>query len=192
MYYGILWDMDNSRWILPIRSWGDNALMGWQEKGYRERYFKNRPTGIAKSKTLFNSYTTNYDDCMIVVESPLDAARLYSAGIDGGAATFGTSVSPEQLHIMRKTDNLIFAFDNDDAGKKAFQESLKIMSSSGLLYDKSLSFFNVDLGRHKDPDELLKSSGREDMEMHIEVSRKVKNKYDAAQWSANVSDLSID
>jgi hypothetical protein len=28
--------------------------------------------------------------------------------------------------------------------------------------------------------------------MHIEASRKVKNKYDAAQWSANVSDLSID
>ena len=130
---------------------------------------------------------------IIIVEGQFDVMAMHTHGFNNTVGVLGSH--PSFFHIMimaRYADEIVFAFDNDDAGRKAFQESLKIISSSGLLYDKSLSFFNVDLGRHKDPDELLKSSGREDMEMHIEVSRKVKNKYDAAQWSANVSDLSID
>ena len=130
---------------------------------------------------------------IIIVEGQFDVMTMHTHGFNNTVGVLGSH--PSFFHIMimaRYADEIIFAFDNDDAGKKAFQESLKIMSSSGLLYDKSLSFFRVDLGRHKDPDELLKSSGQEDMEMHIEASRKVKNKYDAEQWSANVSDLSID
>jgi len=136
--YGVLWDTENSRWILPIRTWEDNDLMGWQEKGYRERYFKNRPTGIAKSKTLFNSKDTSYNKRMVVVESPLDAVRLYAAGISGGVATFGTAVSPEQLHILRKAEDLIFAFDNDDAGRTAALRMLDLSRKTGF----ECKFFN--------------------------------------------------
>jgi len=160
MYYGILWDTDNSRWILPIRSWGDNSLMGWQEKGYRERYFKNRPTGISKSKTLFNNYVHNYEDCMIIVESPLDAARLHSAGIEGGAATFGTSVSPEQLQLMRKTDNLIFAFDNDDPGRTAALRMLDLSRKTGF----ECKFFNYSGVDHKDIGEMTTIAIRKGIE----------------------------
>lgn len=130
---------------------------------------------------------------VIVVEGQFDVLAMHSHGFINTVGILGSHLSI--FHIMlliRYADEIVFAFDNDEAGKKAYQESYKIIASNGLLYDKTLSFFKVDLGAHKDPDELLKSSGRDDMEMHIEVSRKVKNKYDAAQWSANVSDLSID
>ena len=130
---------------------------------------------------------------VIVVEGQFDVMSMHSNGFTNTVGILGSH--PSFFHIMllaRHADEIIFAFDNDEAGKKAFSESLNIISSSGLLYDKSLSFFRVDLGIHKDPDDLLKVSGKDDMEMHIEASRKVKNKYDAAQWSADVSNLSID
>jgi len=148
--YGVLWDSVNARWILPIRTWEDNELMGWQEKGYRERYFKNRPTGIAKSKTLFNSYNTEYDRRMIVVESPLDAVRLHSAGIMGGLASFGTSISPDQFAIFRETEDLIFAFDNDEPGRVAALRMLDLCRKTGM----ECKFFNYDDVECKDIGEM--------------------------------------
>lgn len=137
-HYGILWDTHNSRWILPIRTWEDNELLGWQEKGMKDRYFKNVPTGVSKSKTMFNSYNTEYDNRMIVVESPLDAVRLHSAGIEGGLASFGTSISPDQFKILRETKDLTFAFDNDDAGRTASLRMLDLCRKTGL----ECKFFN--------------------------------------------------
>jgi len=135
--FGVLWDTNTSRWILPIYSWDQDSLMGWQEKGFRDRYFKNRPTGILKSKTVFFSavsrYAHNaYDDLMVVVESPLDAVRLHSAGITSGVATFGTSVSPDQFAIFRSTKKLVFAFDNDDPGRTAALRMLDISRKTGV------------------------------------------------------------
>lgn len=153
--YSVLWDHPNSRWILPICTWEDNELMGWQEKGYKERYFKNRPTGIAKSKTVFQNYKNTYEDRMIVVESPLDAVRLQSAGIDGGVATFGTAVSPEQFNIFRQTEELIFAFDNDAPGQAAALRMLDICRKTGV----ECKFFNYGDVECKDigemPDSLI-------------------------------------
>lgn len=142
--YGVLWDTTNSRWILPIRTWEDNKLMGWQEKGYKERYFKNRPVGIAKSKTMFHSHSTNYANRMIVVESPLDAVRLHAAGLEGGVATFGTAVSPEQFKIMRETEDLIFAFDNDAPGRTASLRMLDLCRKTGMEC-KFFDYSGVDL-----------------------------------------------
>jgi DNA primase catalytic core len=114
---------------------------------------------------------------VIVVEGQFDVLAMHSHGFKNTVGILGSHLSV--FHIMlliRYADEIVFAFDNDEAGKKAYQESYKIIASNGLLYDKTLSFFKVDLGVHKDPDELLKSSGRDDMEMHIEASRKVKKK----------------
>jgi len=135
--FGVLWDTQNSRWILPIYSWYQDSLMGWQEKGFGEKYFKNRPTGMAKSKTVFYSapsrYATNaYDELMVVVESPLDAVRLHSVGITAGVATFGTSVSADQFSIFRTTGKLVFAFDNDDPGRTASLRMLDISRKTGV------------------------------------------------------------
>ena len=154
--FGVLWDKDSARWILPIRSWNEeDHLMGWQEKGFHERYFKNRPTGMAKSKTVFYSnvsrYIQNeYNDMMIVVESPLDAVRLGSMGIPNGVATFGTSVSPEQFAIFRTTKRLIFAFDNDDPGRATSLRMLDLCRKTGV----ECQFINYDKTNSKDIGEM--------------------------------------
>jgi DNA primase len=121
--YEILWDKNKSNWILPIRDPYTNKLLGWQEKGFTGRYFRNFPQGVKKSISLFgfNNYT---DGELIVVESPLDCARLHSVGVSTGVATFGALVSKEQLKLIRSAKKIIFAFDNDEAGRKTSSDLL--------------------------------------------------------------------
>lgn len=122
--YSIKWNEREDSWVAPIRNAQTNALMGWQEKGQRTRLFRNRPAGVQKSMTLFG-YNVFPKTTMIVVESPLDAARLASIGIHGGVSTFGASVSDAQLDLMRVAGKLIIAMDNpklDESGEKSAKD----------------------------------------------------------------------
>ena len=114
-HYEILWDTRRENWITPIRNAATGALMGWQEKGYRGRFFRNYPSGMKKSESLFG-FKQYIEGDMIVVESPLDVVRLHSLGITGGVATFGSMVSKDQINLIRSADRVIFAMDNDEAG----------------------------------------------------------------------------
>jgi DNA primase len=129
--YGVKWNAATNSWITPIRNPKDFKLMGWQEKSQTQRLFRNRPTGVAKSKTLFGIDRFK-GGTMIVVESPLDAVKLGSFGIAGGVSTFGASVSNEQIQIMKSADKLIIAMDNDAAGKKASLDLLERTRKEGM------------------------------------------------------------
>jgi len=63
---------------------------------------------------------------MIVVESPLDVVRLSSIGISGGVATYGVHISNAQLKIIREADEIVFALDNDEAGRAASKKLLEL------------------------------------------------------------------
>ena len=129
--YGVRWQANDSSWILPIRTVDHNKLLGWQEKGQLSRRFFNRPPGVPKSKTLFGMSCWD-EDQMIVVESPLDAVKLASVGIPGGIATFGATVSQDQIEIMRRAKTLVIAMDNDAAGKKSSQTLLATFRKVGI------------------------------------------------------------
>lgn len=128
-YYEVLWDARNSNWITVIRD-HHGKLMGWQEKGYSSRYFRNYPTGVQKSLSLFGYSQFNGGD-MIVVESPLDVVRLASVGILGGVSTYGSAVSKEQFKLVRSASKIIFAMDNDDAGRASSLDLLHMCQESG-------------------------------------------------------------
>ena len=129
--YGVKWKPAKNSWITPIRDPNGFKLMGWQEKSQTERLFRNRPTGVAKSKTLFGLDTFK-GGTMIVVESPLDAVRLSSLGVFGGVSTFGAVVSNDQLNLMKAADKLIIAMDNDTAGKKSSYDLLNRTRKEGM------------------------------------------------------------
>lgn len=137
--YGILWDETHDAWILPIRDADNFKLVGWQEKGDKGRFFKNQPAGIKKSKTLFGINVVSENEPWVVVESPIDAARLYSLGYNG-VATFGAIMSEDQAKIMRRASVIYAAFDNDEAGKKACEQMLGYARRYGI----ELKFFNYD------------------------------------------------
>lgn len=151
--YGVLWNPINESWITPIRAPYTNKLMGWQEKGQTSRMFKNFPAVfLKKSETLYGLDTFSGGK-MIVVESPLDAVRLYSEGIEGGVSTMGVRVSDRQLDLMSMADQVIFALDNpavDRDAKVATQELYR--RTRGKL--RNVYFFDYGDSTDKDPGDM--------------------------------------
>ena len=129
--YEVLWDEQRFNWITVIRDPYDNKLLGWQEKGHTSRYFKNFPTGVKKSQTLFGLNNYKGGD-MIIVESPLDVVRLRTIGVTGGVSTYGASISVEQINLIRGGERIVFALDNDDAGRAASLSVLALAKSMNM------------------------------------------------------------
>jgi len=135
--HGVLWDEKNEAWILPIRDPDTGALLGWQEKGARGRFFKNQPAGVKKSRTVFGVQVMSSKHTLIVVESPLDAVRLTGLG-HNAISTYGAIISEDQAKIMRRASRVIAAFDNDKAGHTA-NEQIRVMARK---YGMDLYYFN--------------------------------------------------
>lgn len=136
-HYGVLWDEENSCWILPIRDPETYELWGYQEKS-EDGYFSNRPARVVKGNTLFGI------DCFqgrtaILLESPLDCLRLYTAGIYGGLSSFGAKVTDAQMELLFDiADVIIIAMDNDEAGRAAAKDIKQRYLRSG----KTIKFIN--------------------------------------------------
>ncbi|MEV5265211.1 toprim domain-containing protein [Streptomyces werraensis] len=112
---GVLWRPDKRRWILPIRDPATGELWGWQEKG--KRFFRNYPAGVPKSRTLFGDLTW-HGQVALLLESPLDAVRARSLGIQGAFASFGAHVSEAQMRLLKeRCTTLVLGLDNDAAGR---------------------------------------------------------------------------
>lgn len=148
-HHGVLWDVNHSAWILPIRHPDTYDLMGWQEKGASGRFFRNQPAGVKKSKTVFG-VEVMATDILVVVESPLDVVRLRCAGVEGAISTFGAIVSEEQAKIMRRADKVIATFDKDEAGLKAAESMRPFARKYGL----NLFFFDYTGIDVKDPGDM--------------------------------------
>jgi len=129
--YEILWDKLKNTWIIPMRDAVTGELLGWQEKGYGNRYFMNFPKGMKKSTTVFGIQKFT-GGSMVVVESPLDVVRLDSVGVPGGVATYGCAVSHAQVNVIRGADRIVFAMDNDKAGRKGSYELLDAAKQMGF------------------------------------------------------------
>lgn len=118
--YGVLWDAEEELWITPIRDPETNALWGWQEKAEDGRHFRNYPRGVHKSRTLFGLQLASQSTQTILVESPLDAVRIYAAGFRGAVSSFGVRVSDTQraLLVLRAGvgGGVLLALDNDSKG----------------------------------------------------------------------------
>jgi DNA primase len=150
--YGVLWQANKKNWILPLRVAQHETLMGYQIKGSVDRYFRNYPAGVKKSFTLFG-FSQKREDVSIIVESPLDCLRLYTAGFKGAMATCGALVSDAQAKLMRGTEKVIVAFDNpniDAAGRKACID----MQTFSLKYNLNLFYFNYGISNKKDPGDM--------------------------------------
>jgi hypothetical protein len=132
-FYGILWDSKKDRWITPIRHPETHRLMGWQEKGEEHRFFRNYPREVKKATTLFGvrEFAKHRPSTAILVESPLDCPRIFTAGVDPedalAVSSFGAWVSDDQLDVlvMLGVRLLICALDNDPDGIKAADEMRK-------------------------------------------------------------------
>jgi len=113
-FFQIRYDREAREWVLPIRS-PAGALWGAQYR--RVGSVMTRPTGIQKSQTLFGLSSISQYDEAVLVESPLDAVRLFGCGIPAVAA-LGAWVSQDQVKLLARNFSTVYlALDNDKAGR---------------------------------------------------------------------------
>ncbi|MEV4454382.1 toprim domain-containing protein [Microbispora sp. NPDC049633] len=131
--YGVLWDTSREAWILPVRD-ETGTLMGWQAKG--SGWFENHPPKLKKSHTLFGLWALPPRcERIILVESPLDAVLIASAGLEWALASYGASISDAQMRlILERTDHLVHFPDNDSPGRKAAVDTSARWRGRGLGY----------------------------------------------------------
>jgi len=90
-----------------------------------------------KSKILYGSYFARQsidknDECLLV-EGYTDVISLYQAGIENVVASGGTSLTQDQLRLVKKyTNNLTIIYDGDSAGVKAALRGLDMALEEGL------------------------------------------------------------
>lgn len=90
-----------------------------------------------KSKILYGSYQARQaidkaDECLLV-EGYTDVISLHQAGIENVVASGGTSLTVDQLRLIRKyTHNLTILYDGDAAGIKAALRGLDLALEEGL------------------------------------------------------------
>lgn len=125
------------------------------------KYVNSPETPIfSKSNLLFGLEVArkhvNEETPLLLVEGQLDALRCHSHGFLTAIAPQGTSVTEQQLVLMRRyTTRIDCILDGDSAGQKAAMRLLPMALKAGL----SLKFISLAPGQ--DPDTLLKEGGKE-------------------------------
>ncbi len=90
-----------------------------------------------KSKILYGAYFARTaidkaNECLLV-EGYTDVVSLHQAGIENVVASGGTSLTPDQLKLIKKyTNNLTIIYDGDGAGVKAALRGLDLALEEGL------------------------------------------------------------
>ncbi|MBC7689648.1 MAG: DNA primase [Aquabacterium sp.] len=111
-----------------------------------------------KSKILYGSYFARLaidkaDECLLV-EGYTDVVSLHQAGIENVVASGGTSLTPDQLRLVKKyTSNLTIIYDGDSAGIKAALRGLD------LALEESLNVKLVLIPDKEDPDSYVNKVG---------------------------------
>ena len=125
----------------------------------------------SKSKVLYGSYFARMaidkaNECLLV-EGYTDVISLHQAGIENVVASGGTSLTVEQLRIIKKyTNNIIIIYDGDSAGIKAALRGLDMAIEEGLNVKLVL------IPDNEDPDSYVNKVGTEAFKEFISINKK--------------------
>jgi len=138
----MIYDTFRGRIIFPIHNLSGRVLgfggriMTNEKK--RPKYINSAESEIYhKSKVLYGAYfarspMASQDNCFLV-EGYTDVISLNQAGITNVIATSGTSLTTEQIKLIRRyTDNVTLLFDGDPAGIKAAFRGIDMILEEGL------------------------------------------------------------
>ncbi len=115
-----------------------------------------------KSKTLYGIYESKQfivkDDMCLLVEGYMDVIQLHEHGIKNVVASSGTSLTKEQIILIKRlTSNIVVLFDGDQAGLEASLRSIDMILEEGLNV-KICSFPEGD-----DPDSFVRKNKKDKM-----------------------------
>ena len=163
------YDRFRGRLMFPIRDQRGRVIaFGGRILGDGEPKYLNSPETILfdKGRTLYNidraGPASRKANRLIVVEGYMDVIALDRAGIAESVAPNGTALTEAQLERMwRLAPAPILCFDGDSAGQKAsIRAATRALPHLGP--ERTLRFVALPAGQ--DPDDVVKSGGREAME----------------------------
>jgi DNA primase len=103
---------------------------------------------------------------VLVVEGYMDVVALAQYGIEYAVAALGTATTPFHItKLMRQTDEIVFSFDGDNAGRTAAWRAA--MNALPALTD-GLKLRFLFLPKEHDPDSYVREFGKEKFEMEME------------------------
>jgi DNA primase len=170
--------MDNyrGRIIFPVHN-PSGKILGFGariiRKNDRAPKYINTPENeiYSKSRILYGSYFARQaidksDECLLV-EGYTDVISLHQAGIENVVASGGTSLTTEQLRLVKKyTENLTIIYDGDAAGIKAALRGLD------LALDEGLQVRLVLIPDNEDPDSYVRKLGPKSFREFIQENKK--------------------
>ncbi len=93
---------------------------------------------------------------LIITEGYMDTIALHQAGFKNAIACLGTALPDEQVNLIsRYADEVLLAYDSDEAGQKAVKRAIQAFSKTGIKVRV------LTLSGGKDPDEIIKKFGPE-------------------------------
>ncbi len=164
---GRRYDRFRERIMFPIRN-GRGHLIGFGGRivGKGEPKYLNSPETpiFSKGTELYGLWEAKQAirsaGQVVVVEGYMDVVALAQMGVEHAVATLGTATTPVHIQkLLRASDNVVFAFDGDKAGRKAAWRALEACLPL-LRDDVSLRF--LFLPAEHDPDSFIREFGLED------------------------------
>ncbi len=173
---GNLIDVYRGRVMFPIHNIAGKVIgFGGRtlKTGKKEaKYINTKETDVyEKRKVLYGAYQAknpirNEDNCFLV-EGYTDVISLSQGGIKNVVASSGTSLTVEQIRLIRRyTKNITFLFDGDEAGIKASLRGLD------LVLEEAMNVQIVTFPDGDDPDSYIRKVGGEEFSNYIKEHQK--------------------
>ncbi|MBR4211326.1 MAG: DNA primase, partial [Oscillibacter sp.] len=193
-------DKFRNRLMLPVIDIrGDVVAFGSRVLDKSEPKYMNSPDTpvYSKRKILYgmnlakNTKRPNFLMC----EGNLDVVTLHQAGIDNAVASMGTALTEEQARLVdrfRKKE-LVFCYDNDNAGEIATARALELLRDAGFTVRiLQLPRRRTESGElvKQDPDDYIKFQGVDAFERLLSGSERAAD-YRMSQIAAK-HDLKTD
>lgn len=157
-------DQLSGRIIIPLQD-ASGKIIGFTGRIYRNestaKYINTKETVIfKKGDNLYNYFLAKEaikkERSVILVEGQMDAIRLYSEGFKNVVATGGTSLTKEQIELLKKLKvKIILCLDSDNPGLEATYRVGEELTKNNL------EVYVIRLADAKDPDEYIKKFGKE-------------------------------
>lgn len=168
---GRYFDRFRDRVMFPIRnSSGKTIGFGGRILGNDKKVAKylNSPESDVyhKSSVLYGLFEArkaiSNEDEAILVEGYTDVISLHQAGIKNAVASSGTSLTTDQIRLIRRyTQNVTILFDGDSAGIKASFRGLD------MLLEQGLNVKIIPLPEGEDPDSFARANSTAFLKEHI-------------------------
>lgn len=166
------YDRFRNRIMFPIQDHRGRVVgFGGRAIGDDEPKYLNSPETpvFHKGSELYGLYgargTIKAAGKSLVVEGYMDVVALSQFEIDYSVATLGTATTRTQLErLFRHTDEVVFCFDGDRAGREAAWRAMDTALPS-LHHGRQVTFMFLPQG--EDPDSIVRAEGKSGIETRI-------------------------